>query len=61
MTLSRGFEMPLALAERVSDLYDEALKRYGDINGELLAARLIAERVGSRSRATPRTLNGLRR
>jgi hypothetical protein len=46
MTLGRDFEVPLALAERVTNLYDEALEHYGDLDGELLAARLVAQRAG---------------
>ncbi len=45
MELGRKFETPLNLGERVMSLYDEALERYGDIDGELLAARLAAERA----------------
>ena len=37
--------VPLSLAERVTDVYAEALQRYGDVDGELLAARLVAERA----------------
>ncbi len=44
--LARELEVPLALADRVSDLYGEALGHYGDIDGELLAARLVTERAG---------------
>lgn len=46
MSLGRDFEVPLALAERVTNLYDEALEHYGDVDGELLAARRIVERAG---------------
>ena len=46
MTLGRDFEVPLALAARVTSLYDEALEHYGDLDGELLAARRVAERAG---------------
>jgi 3-hydroxyisobutyrate dehydrogenase-like beta-hydroxyacid dehydrogenase len=38
--------VPLALAERTTELYAQALERYGDVDGELLAARLVAERAG---------------
>jgi 3-hydroxyisobutyrate dehydrogenase len=41
---SRGLEMPVA--EGVTAIYTEALRRYGDVDGELLAARLVAERLG---------------
>ncbi len=46
LALGEQLEVPLALAERVTDLYRQALERYGDADGELLAARLIAERAG---------------
>ena len=45
MELSREFDMPFSLGERVMSLYEEALEQYGDIDGELLGARLVAERA----------------
>ena len=45
LTLGSGLGVPLALGERVSELYAEALEHYGNIDGELLAARLVAERA----------------
>ena len=45
-TLGDRLEIPLRATERVTSLYDEALTHYGDIDGELLAARLAAERAG---------------
>ena len=46
--LSLGSEhgVPLALGERVSEIYAEALNHFGDVDGELLAARLVTERSG---------------
>ena len=46
--LSLGSEhgVPLALGERVSEIYAEALDHFGDVDGELLAARLVSERSG---------------
>lgn len=38
--------MMLELASLVEDLHRRALAHYGDVDGELLAARLIAERAG---------------
>jgi 3-hydroxyisobutyrate dehydrogenase-like beta-hydroxyacid dehydrogenase len=38
--------VPLALAALVSETHQRALRRYGDVNGELLAARLVAEEAG---------------
>jgi 3-hydroxyisobutyrate dehydrogenase len=46
VALGDHLEVPLALAERATELYAQALERYGDIDGELLAARLVAERAG---------------
>lgn len=46
LTLGLQLDVPLALAERVSELYQQALERYGDVDGELLGARLVAERAG---------------
>lgn len=46
LALGLQLDVPLALAERVSDLYQQALERYGNVDGELLAARLVAERAG---------------
>ena len=46
LALGDQLEVPLALAGRATELYAQALERYGDIDGELLAARLVAERAG---------------
>jgi 3-hydroxyisobutyrate dehydrogenase len=46
LALGDQLDVPLALAERVTELYGEALDRYGDVDGELLAARLVTERAG---------------
>ena len=48
LALGEQLDVPLALAERATELYAQALQRYGDIDGELLAARLVAERAGVR-------------
>lgn len=45
LAVARRLDVPLALAERVTDLYTDALRHYGDIDGELLAARLVIERA----------------
>lgn len=45
LTLGSELGVPLALGERVSELYAEALEHYGNVDGELLAARLVAERA----------------
>jgi 3-hydroxyisobutyrate dehydrogenase len=46
LALGEHLGVPLALAERTTELYAQALERYGDVDGELLAARLVAERAG---------------
>jgi 3-hydroxyisobutyrate dehydrogenase len=46
LAMGEQLRVPLALAERVTELYAQALERYGDIDGELLAARLVTERAG---------------
>jgi 3-hydroxyisobutyrate dehydrogenase len=48
LALGKQLHVPLAVAERVAALYGDALERYGDADGELLAARLVAERAGVR-------------
>jgi 3-hydroxyisobutyrate dehydrogenase len=48
LALGKQLDVPLAVAERVTALYGDALERYGDADGELLAARLVAERAGVR-------------
>jgi 3-hydroxyisobutyrate dehydrogenase len=48
LALGKQLDVPLAVAERVAALYVDALGRYGDVGGELLAARLVAERAGVR-------------
>jgi 3-hydroxyisobutyrate dehydrogenase len=45
LALGTELGVPLALGERVTELYAEALEHYGNIDGELLAARLVAERA----------------
>jgi 3-hydroxyisobutyrate dehydrogenase len=44
--LAKQLDVPLALTERVTELHAQALERYGDVDGELLAARLVVERAG---------------
>ena len=38
-------EVPLALGERIAEHCAQALQRYGNLDRELLAARLIADRA----------------
>lgn len=45
LTLGQELDVPLALGECVTELYSQALERYGDIDGELLGARLVSERA----------------
>jgi 3-hydroxyisobutyrate dehydrogenase len=48
LALGKQLDVPLPLTERVTELHARALERYGDIDGELLAARIVAERAGVR-------------
>ena len=52
LALARRLDAGAAIAGRVTELYADALERYGDINGELLAARLVGERAGVRFEET---------
>ena len=46
LSLGHELDVPLELASLVSELHRRALAHYGDVDGELLGARLIAERAG---------------
>jgi 3-hydroxyisobutyrate dehydrogenase len=46
LTLGDGLGVALDLAAVVAEVHQRALSRYGDVNGELLGARLIAEQAG---------------
>ncbi len=46
LELAQRRDVEVSLAQRVTELYADALARYGDVDGELLAARLVAERAG---------------
>ena len=46
LTLGSELDVPLALGERVTEIYAEALNHFGDIDGELLAARRVTEQAG---------------
>jgi 3-hydroxyisobutyrate dehydrogenase len=46
LELARDHDLALPLAEGVRDVYRRALGRYGDVDGELLGARLIADDLG---------------
>jgi 3-hydroxyisobutyrate dehydrogenase len=52
LALARRLDAGAAVAGRVTELYADALEHYGDINGELLAARLVGERAGVRFEET---------
>lgn len=44
--LAQVHDVPAALSGVVKELYAQALTHYGDVDGELLAARLVLERSG---------------
>jgi 3-hydroxyisobutyrate dehydrogenase-like beta-hydroxyacid dehydrogenase len=46
VSLARGADVPFELSSTVARLHREALERFGAIDGELLAARLLEERAG---------------
>lgn len=46
LALGDELGVPLELAAVVADLHARALERYGDVDGELLGARYVAERAG---------------
>ena len=47
VSLARGTGVPFELSSTVTRLHREALERFGAIDGELLAARLLEERAGA--------------
>ncbi len=49
--LARSADVPFELSETVARLHREALERFGAIDGELLAARLLEERAGTTLRS----------
>ncbi len=51
--LGRELGLSLELADAVSEVHLRALERYGDVDGELLGARLVAERAGVELRRDP--------
>jgi 3-hydroxyisobutyrate dehydrogenase len=46
LALGDQLDVPLPLTERVTELHAQALERFGNIDGELLAARMVAEQAG---------------
>ena len=46
LNLGSELDVPLALGERVTEIYAEALDHFGDVDGELLAARRVTEQAG---------------
>jgi 3-hydroxyisobutyrate dehydrogenase len=46
LALGRELDVPLELAGVVAAAHERALERYGDVDGELLGARFVAERAG---------------
>jgi 3-hydroxyisobutyrate dehydrogenase len=55
VSLAQDADIPFELSATISRLHREALERFGAIDGELLAARLLEERAGTtlRSAAEP--------
>lgn len=46
LALGKQLDVPLPLTGRVTELHALALERFGNIDGELLAARMVAEQAG---------------
>ena len=44
--LARGHHLPCQVSEAVADVYLRALRRYGPVDGELLAVKLLEEQAG---------------
>jgi 3-hydroxyisobutyrate dehydrogenase len=51
LALGEQLAVPLELASVVDEVHRRALAHYGDVDGELLGARLVAERAGVRFRS----------
>jgi 3-hydroxyisobutyrate dehydrogenase len=47
LVLGEELSVPLDVAAVVSEIHRDALERYGDVDGELLGARYVAERAGA--------------
>lgn len=50
---------PFELSSLVARMHRQALARFGPVDGELLAARLLEERAGTTLRAQPTDATGL--
>jgi 3-hydroxyisobutyrate dehydrogenase len=53
--LARGHHLPFSVSEAVADVYQRALRRYGPVDGELLAVRLLEEQAALELRHSPAT------
>lgn len=52
--LARDLAVPCAMTELVEDIYQQALRRFGPVKGELLPVALLEEQAGLRLRREPR-------
>jgi 3-hydroxyisobutyrate dehydrogenase len=48
LDLASGRGLRLPVTSTIAELYQQALERYGDVDGELLAARYLSEQLGVR-------------
>ncbi len=48
LQIADSLRLPLPVAERIAELYEQAVAHYGDADGELLAAHRLADRLGVR-------------
>lgn len=51
--LARDHHLPFQASQAVADVYQRALRRYGPVDGELLAVTLLEEQAGLRLRQEP--------
>jgi 3-hydroxyisobutyrate dehydrogenase-like beta-hydroxyacid dehydrogenase len=52
--LAAEADLPIVVTRLVAALHHEALERFGPVDGELLVAKLLEERAGTRIRRPPR-------
>ena len=48
LQLAESLQVRLPVADRITDLYEQTVARYGAADGELLAAHFVAEGLGVR-------------
>jgi 3-hydroxyisobutyrate dehydrogenase len=51
--LAHDHHLPFPVSEAVAELYQQALRRYGSVDGELLGAAFLEEQAGLQLRHSP--------